>query len=248
MVVSFEFISAKQLVNEYESYSDTTLVGELQDCTYSLAFGNPGHQHPRIRTVQKVFKDTRYFFMDDESIQKLTYVSIINVELGLGGVAMFSARAVELLASAVLVCRAHGAVEGTGVVVACDLSSTEIQKCFSRFWLELRLVETRALLLAVQLLVAILATTYSTFDPSNPGFVAMIVLAELSLIVLVSFPKNAHPAAISLVSADILSKEGEGSRDVESAGVSSNMVFRVAETQLSTAPPGGVVSSFHAEK
>ncbi|KAH8800117.1 hypothetical protein DL96DRAFT_1636896 [Flagelloscypha sp. PMI_526] len=142
MVVISECISAKQSVNEYESYSDMTILLELQDCTYSLAFGPvlilsaialqhlrkprssaPSYSVKRLRTiilaqmifitlrfacrtVQKVFKDTRYFVTDDESIQKLTYVSLINVELGLGVVAMLSARAVELLASAVLVWRA----------------------------------------------------------------------------------------------------------------------------------------------
>ncbi|KAH8810439.1 hypothetical protein DL96DRAFT_1716686 [Flagelloscypha sp. PMI_526] len=82
-----------------------------------------------------------------------------------------------------------------------------------------RLVETGGLLLSVQLLIAILATTHIHGDPTDPGYIVTIVLAESSLIVIVSlavflrpsnvepsFSQNAHPAAMSLVSISIASK------------------------------------------
>ncbi|KAH8810441.1 hypothetical protein DL96DRAFT_1685510 [Flagelloscypha sp. PMI_526] len=106
-----------------------------------------------------------------------------------------------------------------------------------------RLIETGVLLLAVQLLVAILATTYTSVDPSDPGFVAMNATADLGLMVI-----SAHPAAMSIISTDILSKEAQDSRNMESQSVSSKLAFRVTETQLSAELPRSVGPSVHTEK
>ncbi|KAH8800120.1 hypothetical protein DL96DRAFT_1564388 [Flagelloscypha sp. PMI_526] len=105
-----------------------------------------------------------------------------------------------------------------------------------------RLVETGGLLLSVQLLIAILATTHIHGDPTDPGYIVTIVLAESSLIVI-----NAHPAAMSLVSISIASKGDRNSRDIASAGVSSNIVFRVPETRFSTENSRRSVPSIHLE-
>ncbi|KAH8810429.1 hypothetical protein DL96DRAFT_1685501 [Flagelloscypha sp. PMI_526] len=240
-----------------------------------------------------VFNDARYSVLNDGSIYRMVVYPVYNAELGVVCVTAFSARAVEVLASAVLVWRAwviypdvfwirlilvlawvldlavellyFGAFMASAALdtnvplshiglyasrwtsVALNILVTlsigyrvwkfknglteaglatkksTIYKILSRF------VETGVLLLAAQLLVAILATTYTSVDFSNPGYDAMLILAELSLFVI-----NAHPAAISLISADILLEEGRSSRDNESASASGCMAFRVAETGLST--------------
>ncbi|KAH8810448.1 hypothetical protein DL96DRAFT_1821511 [Flagelloscypha sp. PMI_526] len=106
-----------------------------------------------------------------------------------------------------------------------------------------RLVETGVLLLAVQLLVAILATSYTSVDPAAPNYIAMTILAELGVFVI-----NAHPAAMSLVSAHIVSMEGQSSRHVESTSVVSNLAFRVTESGLSADHPIISVPSVYTEK
>ncbi|KAH8810424.1 hypothetical protein DL96DRAFT_540205 [Flagelloscypha sp. PMI_526] len=251
--------------------------------------------------------DAHYSVMDDGSIQMMGIYSIYSAELGLICSSMLSARAVELLASTVLVWRAWViypdlflirfilvlvwvidlAVEVlyfgafiTGAAREIDVPLSRIALYASRwtsFALNLlvtlsvayrtwkfknvltdaglttrkstsykilaRLVETGLLMLATQLLLAILATTYTSVDFSNLGYDAMLILAELSLVVI-----NAHPAAMSLVAADILLEEGRGSRDNESSGVSGCMAFRVTETGLTTGPPRSSVLSVVMEK
>ncbi|KAH8810438.1 hypothetical protein DL96DRAFT_1821503 [Flagelloscypha sp. PMI_526] len=349
MDVSSETISTKQLINEYESYSDMAILFVSEDCVYALTLGPllilsiialqrlrklwssvPLYSVKWLymiiltqmilailrfacRIVTKVFDlktDIRYFVTDDGSIHRFTDNSFANAKRGLAGVAMLSARVMEVLASAVLIWRAcaisldlfwvrsllifawmiDSAMEGFyfGAYVSDMLLFKDItlqlrfialsSSRWTSFALNLlatlliayrartfknvladsglapgksaiyhilaRLVETGVLLLVVQLIVAILATTkYKSFNLADPGFVAMNDMAEFSLIVI-----TAHPAAITLLVADILSKRGGGSGDTESAGASTHLVFRVTETQLSTAVPKSHVSSVHTEK
>ncbi|KAH8796182.1 hypothetical protein DL96DRAFT_1091688 [Flagelloscypha sp. PMI_526] len=105
-----------------------------------------------------------------------------------------------------------------------------------------RLVETGILLLAVQLLIAVLATTYTSGEPADPGYIASDVLLQLTGIVI-----HAHPAAMSLVSADIVSKEDRVSGDVEVIGVSKTLSFRIADSARLTEPPRSTVSSDRTE-
>ncbi|KAH8810440.1 hypothetical protein DL96DRAFT_1627186 [Flagelloscypha sp. PMI_526] len=259
------------------------------------------------------FKDSRFIVLDDGRIQKLFVASIRHAELGFFCVAAFAARAVEVLATVVLVRRActiytdrfwiqcmlifawflDFAVQAFyfGAYVQMYTAMTKKKVDMSRhlaqialyasrwssFALNLfvtlligycvwkykniltnaglatrkstiyhvlaRLVETGVLLLAVQLLIAVLATAYISGDPENHGYIAMMILGEMSLIVI-----NAHPAAMSLVSADIVSKEERRSVDVEFAAVANNSTFGVTDTQVSTELPRSFLASVHTEK
>ncbi|KAH8796176.1 hypothetical protein DL96DRAFT_1689351 [Flagelloscypha sp. PMI_526] len=105
-----------------------------------------------------------------------------------------------------------------------------------------RLVETGILLLGVQLLLAVVATTHNSGDPADPGYLAMSVILHLAEIII-----NTHPAAMSLVSADIVSKEDQGPEDIKVPDVSSTLSFRVADNRRLSEPPRSTVLSVHTE-
>ncbi|KAH8801885.1 hypothetical protein DL96DRAFT_771979 [Flagelloscypha sp. PMI_526] len=73
-----------------------------------------------------------------------------------------------------------------------------------------RLVETGVILLAVQFLVAILAVTFTSGDPADPGFVALNVLVDIAFMII-----NAHPAGMALVTGGVWAREEKGSGDTE---------------------------------
>ncbi|KAH8801890.1 hypothetical protein DL96DRAFT_1563719 [Flagelloscypha sp. PMI_526] len=83
-----------------------------------------------------------------------------------------------------------------------------------------RLVETGVILLTVQFLVAILAVTFTSGDPADPGFVALNVLVDVAFMII-----NAHPAGMALVTGDVWAREEEGSGDTEA---NCNTTFRAA--------------------
>ncbi|KAH8813975.1 hypothetical protein DL96DRAFT_1625853 [Flagelloscypha sp. PMI_526] len=83
-----------------------------------------------------------------------------------------------------------------------------------------RLVETGVILLAVQLLIAVLAVTYTSGDPADPGYIALTAVIDISFMII-----NAHPAGMALVAEGMWAKQGELSGDTKA---NCDTTFRAA--------------------
>ncbi|KAH8813974.1 hypothetical protein DL96DRAFT_1625852 [Flagelloscypha sp. PMI_526] len=109
-----------------------------------------------------------------------------------------------------------------------------------------RLVEAGVILLAVQLLVAVLAVTYTSGNPADSGFIALGVLVDIAFMII-----NAHPAGMALVTEHVWAREQQDAGDVETNGQAISAPFRAGSNStaiLSLDSPGTSGSLNYLEK
>ncbi|KAH8801889.1 hypothetical protein DL96DRAFT_1774332 [Flagelloscypha sp. PMI_526] len=88
-----------------------------------------------------------------------------------------------------------------------------------------RLVETGVILLAVQLLIAVLAVTYTSGDPANPGYLASTLVGDTAFTII-----NAHPAGMALVSNNVWARERRVPGDREANDRTMSIAFKASCT------------------